>query len=822
MNPQEALEALSKKNKDLADIWAFMKECGVSVTDVFLWGGPNSIAIYEPGANPEEAVLLLDELAQNDIAVRCVITKHFDDAGLSGERGIEAIFIEDLDPGVSLDFVVLLSNDDYIHKKMDIEKRTPAEVIPLPGLLNLILNIKMGFRLLASGTKRVNARLCSVAWPSPIDFKDPALYEMYLKRECFSSEYLIDKQFFQDMYSDIPEYSPEYMAEVSAIPPTADKGGYIAFNDYRGAYMNVADEIRFTVGQPDRCDYGIYVYGGCIAFTSGVDDRYTIASILQRYINDYYGADRGYKVFNTAYIGVQGMDDTFAVKAMEKCESDKKIMLWFMRGDLLFSKRVGGKFHEYIGKLFRKNDVDYINPTHELEEAAAHGNVYTDNTHVNHRGCGAFAKAVFTKYLKNVLDEDDRRTREEGSSEKRGTSLASKWEKLRDGGRSLGEFFKASACKSAAVRCSDMCEEEITSLVGELTESGIDVKYLISVESNGARYRNPHGVRFVKIDDLPAVEQTDVIIAMPGEEIFNIKGIFRKHTKTEVIRFEDLVNLVYDKYFLYPGLSRDIAREGANSCIVFWPRTDELDIPANRKAMPKSFPLDNVDANFTYYAIQMNDTTGFSREYLNDVFAERKLIMPDGTITQKDVKSKHVNITSGRRFTPGCPQKFDRSVFIFGGGIAFGMGADDGGTVAGALQARLNDYSSGEPGRQKFRVVNDGLCARSTTDDDIMEKGVIPRFKTSGIKNGDMAIFFMRRRYSITENDRRAFGYLSGYLRELGLDAVDLTETLALYQKTKNIYFDTRHVNHRGYGAAAFKIYFDYVKNHLQGAAAAK
>jgi hypothetical protein len=450
-----------------------------------------------------------------------------------------------------------------------------------------------------------------------------------------------------------------------------------------------------------------------------------------------------------------------------------------------------------------------------LEDAAARDNVYTDNTHVNHRGCGAFARAIFTQYLKGVLDEHDSLPRANGASATRGLSLISKWRMLNESGHSLGELFSASGCKSVSIRYSDMCEDEITRLAGELIEHGIEVKYLISIESDGSGYDNPHNVMFVKIDDLPTSEDTDMIVAMPGEEIFNIKNIFRKWTKTEVIRFADLVNLVYDKYFLYPGLSRDITRDGADSCVIFWPKTDDLDIPANYKAMPKSFPLDNAEANYSYYARQMSDVPGFSRDYLECVFTERKSTLPDGSITQKDVKSKYVNIASGRRLTPGLPRKFDRSLFIFGDSVAFGMGADDGGSFAGAMQARLNDYSSGEQGRPKLAVINEGLCARSATAGNILGDVIIPRFKKSGIKNGDIALFFMWKRYSATENDRHAFGYLSGYLKDLRLGAVDLTETLALTQKAKNIYFDTRHVNHRGYGASAFKVYFDYVKNKL-------
>ncbi|MDR1917352.1 MAG: SGNH/GDSL hydrolase family protein [Synergistaceae bacterium] len=815
MNSQEALKALSQKNKDYAGHWSFLKESGISVADVFLEGGPNSIAIYEPGANPEEAILLLDELCQKNIEVKYIITKYYDDACISDIYGIEPLYIEELSPDMGLDFVVLLSDDDYTHKKIDIEGRTSAEVVSLWGMVDLILTLNTAHRILFQRIKKANAKMCSVAWPTPRDFRDPALYEMFEQRKDFSTEYLIDTQFFQDMYSDVPEYSQEYMAEVCKVLPAVTRENYIMFDDFRGAFMNIVDGLRTTVGQPEKCRYAIYIYGGCIAFTSGVDDRYTIASILQKYVNDYYGADRGYKVFNVAYVGIPGMDGTFSVKAVENERASKKIFLWFMRGSILFPKLVGGKFHGYLEGYLRKRGSDYVNPTDKLEEAAFRDNVYTDNTHVNHRGCRAFAKAVFTKYLKQVLDEDDLASRAEGSSEDECLSLAAKWEKLRAAGRSLGELFRACGCHSVAIRYSDMCEDEITSLTGELRENGVDVKYLISIESDGALYANPHNVSFVRIGDLPAAAPADMIIAMPGEEIFSAKSIFGKYTKTEVIRFADLVNLVYDRYFFYPNLSRSITRDGAGSCVIFWSKTDDLDISANHKAMPKSFPLDNAEANYTYYALQMNDVAGFSRDYLTDVFTERKTILPDGTISQNDVRSKRVNIVSGRRVTPGCPEKFDRSVFIFGDSVAFGMGADDGGAVSGALQSRLNSYSAAEAGRPSFRVINEGLCARSSTTDNILDKGIIPRFERCGIRAGDIALFFMWRRYQTTESDRRAYGYLAGYLEELGLGVVDLTETLALTQKAKNIYFDTRHVNHRGYNAVAFKVYFDYVKNKI-------
>jgi uncharacterized protein Smg (DUF494 family) len=99
--------------------------------------------------------------------------------------------------------------------------------------------------------------------------------------------------------------------------------------------------------------------------------------------------------------------------------------------------------------------------------------------------------------------------------------------------------------------------------------------------------------------------------------------------------------------------------------------------------------------------------------------------------------------------------------------------------------------------------------------ENILENGIIPKFKSIDVKEGDMALFFLWKRYATTEKDKKAYDYLTESLKSCRFDILDLTNALAIAQK-KNVYVDTRHVNHRGNKAVALKLYFDYVKNRLE------
>jgi lysophospholipase L1-like esterase len=70
--------------------------------------------------------------------------------------------------------------------------------------------------------------------------------------------------------------------------------------DYDGEYINIVDGIRATSDQPENYEHTLYIFGGSSVFGSEVPDEYTLASYLQRQLNEHYGDT--YRVVNMGII----------------------------------------------------------------------------------------------------------------------------------------------------------------------------------------------------------------------------------------------------------------------------------------------------------------------------------------------------------------------------------------------------------------------------------------------------------------------------------------------------------------------------------------
>jgi hypothetical protein len=71
---------------------------------------------------------------------------------------------------------------------------------------------------------------------------------------------------------------------------SAPGGEYVLPEDFTGEHVNVRDGRRRTTDQPSRSAGTVYLFGGSTVFNSEVPDRWTVASCLQRLLNERTGS----------------------------------------------------------------------------------------------------------------------------------------------------------------------------------------------------------------------------------------------------------------------------------------------------------------------------------------------------------------------------------------------------------------------------------------------------------------------------------------------------------------------------------------------------
>jgi hypothetical protein len=92
-------------------------------------------------------------------------------------------------------------------------------------------------------------------------------------------------------YQDADYYSPEFLSESMRCvslwsPPGA---GYLVHADFQGRHINVSSQRRHTTDTPAQPVNRVLLFGGSTVFCSEVPDEWTIASCLQRLLNERSG-----------------------------------------------------------------------------------------------------------------------------------------------------------------------------------------------------------------------------------------------------------------------------------------------------------------------------------------------------------------------------------------------------------------------------------------------------------------------------------------------------------------------------------------------------
>jgi [citrate (pro-3S)-lyase] ligase len=774
------LERLSKKwAADDISRWKRIVNEGHTLSEIFLDDGRASVAVYLTGGDENAAELLVGDLTENGVEIACFVTSARDETPYRKsniEYTDETRLIDK-----TVDFIVVVPNDDFFETKMRLRSFTDAEILSLRGAVNLVFAKYVQYVRYRDFCRESGVRLCVLEWPYVTDFDDPVLYERVRRVEFSSEEYRKNPERFAELYSDIVEYSDEYIREIFADPPVIMRDGQLIHADYSSGYLNVVNGQRMTYGQPESASAGVYVIGGCMPMGLGADDRYTLPSFLQYLINDRYGSSKfsDYIVYN---LGVCGADDAYHFDFVKSDMKSPKAAIAIFRADLGYPKGKEGRVSRYIKKFTAGYGLDYIDLTAALMEAEKKERTFIDISHTNHRGYRVAARKVFEGFLESWMDSRDKIAPGDGESG-RVLSIRSKWNCLRHNGHSLSEFFLNINSRSVGIyRPDENSGDDAHDLARELAEAGIEVKYSEADGTYAASKLNARGEK-----------KSGVAVDMSSREMMSL---------------DDLVGMVWDRHFFYPEITRLFNRSGVHLCFVWWPEIEDLGLPLSLKPYENvEYPGDEIiRKNYVDYGAYLyNDIPAFSHDYLKEIFSPPRA----------GFAGKFVYVENGLRKTKGCPDKCEHTVYLFGGGTAFGVGAEDKFTVASLLQEHINNHAK-QFGTGQLEVKNHGVRQPGIGEREIFTEKITPLFDKGIIRGGDVVLWIIDKRYSITERDR-AFSYLSGFLDDYGIHIVDLTLALRLAQKNKLAYVDRRHVNHRGNKAAASKIYFDYLKDVMDG-----
>lgn len=210
----------------------------------------------------------------------------------------------------------------------------------------------------------------------PYDFQPKSFAEAIIKGFPLDTNRLASNPlYFKYLFSDIEEYSDEYIKNIYANAPVVKEDGVYKYLDYSSKYLNIVNGVRYTVGNPEEYYNSVYFLGACHVFGMGAEDKHTISSVVQSHTNKS-------KCIN---IGMWDIDDYEKYDLLKKYNFNKEDVLFLINSDIALPRYNNKLLYNFFCNYLSKYNISYIDLS-EIFENVDLSQILVDSGHTNYRG----------------------------------------------------------------------------------------------------------------------------------------------------------------------------------------------------------------------------------------------------------------------------------------------------------------------------------------------------------------------------------------------------------------------------------------------------
>ncbi|GHV51382.1 hypothetical protein FACS1894216_05330 [Synergistales bacterium] len=359
-----------------------------------------------------------------------------------------------------------------------------------------------------------------------------------------------------------------------------------------------------------------------------------------------------------------------------------------------------------------------------------------------------------------------------------------------------------------------IAEVLIEELLDHAGGGGIRVGGLIQKDFDARPLSEKYGIPIVMAEDPNHADGFDFVIAITGCEgpIPDDRRRSAEDFYGEKIFFlKALVKLLALSFYNVREFIERSALHKSKTCILLFPHVADFKNGALYDNANKEFSADVFQMNPKHFKRLYDDIEDYSDEYIREIFFDRPVAKMGKHNFQMDCRGRHLNVINGKRLVVGAPPRCGYGIVFCGGCFAYGFGADDAHSMPSLLQGKINEWAGSEL-EHEYTVINCGTYGL----EDAMS-GINAHVENSRPEQNRIHIAYWTLN-TIHFIGRNAKGreYLCEMMRRYGIYCVDLTETLERVEEERGAYLDLLHVNHRGYKAAADRIFDEFVRPILE------
>jgi [citrate (pro-3S)-lyase] ligase len=364
-----------------------------SIIDYFKEENIDKISIYsEPGESELAKILWINQRFSAKFEIKLFLSNQAFEYNVRIPKGLK-IRHQVLTDNIKFtkeDVILVCTSSKNYDLINQLTKLTGAKIIHLLDIINQLFYKKYIIEPLIKikdDNPGVDLMVCGL--PTVKLIKNKSEHEMNIERNTTSLKDI------NSMLNSNPPVVPEalkrlkkpleYSKDTTKIFYRENKSGVFMPENMTSKYVNVVGNFRVTTDQPSKYKNTIYLFGNSVVFGLGSEDCETIASNLQRIVNEH--SDQ-YIVMNCSNHGGSDFDQSFELMRN----------LYYQKGDIIVSflnLNITSLTRKYLPTCDVKT---HFNRPHDM------GEVFIDITHINSIGNKKIAEVLYNSLKSDLIN----------------------------------------------------------------------------------------------------------------------------------------------------------------------------------------------------------------------------------------------------------------------------------------------------------------------------------------------------------------------------------------------------------------------------------